>query len=97
MAYANSLAGPFIFDDKPAILENPSIRHLSALGAILSPPAIGNSVTGRPLVNLTFALNQAMSGDSPWSYHAFNLLIHLLAGLALFGLVRVALRRRRGP
>jgi tetratricopeptide (TPR) repeat protein len=86
--YWNSFSGPFVFDDLPAIVDNASIRHLADLGAVLHPPQDGSSVTGRPLVNLTFALNYAWGGLNPAGYHAFNLVVHLLAGLALFGLVR---------
>lgn len=88
LAYANSFQGPFIFDDKPAILDNPTIRQLWPLTKVLSPPPVGSSVTGRPLVNLSLAANYAISGEEVWSYHAANLLIHLVAGLALFGVVR---------
>ena len=90
-AYVHTFRGPFIFDDKPAILENPTIRHLWPLTEVFSPPSIGSSVTGRPLVNLSFAINYAISGENPWSYHALNLLIHVLGGLALFGIVRLSL------
>src|SRR6185369_8786768 len=48
----------------------------------------GTTVSGRPLVNLSLALNYAISGSNVWSYHALNILIHLAAGLVLFGLVR---------
>jgi tetratricopeptide (TPR) repeat protein len=83
--YANSFAGPFIFDDLDSIPQNPTIRHFTAA---LSPPGTGVTVTSRPVLNLSFALNYAISGDRVWSYHAVNLLIHALAGLALFGVVR---------
>ena len=85
--YANSLAAPFIFDDAPAIVENPSIRHLFPLGAVLSPPATG-STAGRPLANLSFALNYAAGGLDPRGYHAVNLLLHALAALVLLGVAR---------
>ena len=52
------------------------------------PPAGGLPVSGRPVLNLSFAINYAISGTAVWSYHALNLLIHVLAGLALFGIVR---------
>ena len=55
--YANTLRVPFFFDDRLAILENPTIRDLSALGQVLSPPENGSGVAGRPLVNLSLALN----------------------------------------
>lgn len=99
-AYANTFGHGFIFDDRPAIVDNPTIRDLRAFGTVLSPPADGSSVTGRPLVNLSFALNYALSGPAPWNYHATNLAIHALAALALFGVVRrtaVATNRRMRP
>ena len=92
-AYANSLSGPFVFDDLPAIVDNPTIRHLDQLGAVLHPPADGSTVTGRPLLNLSFALNSAWGGTNPVGYHVVNLILHTLAALTLFGLVRRTLRR----
>jgi Tfp pilus assembly protein PilF len=86
--YANSLDAPFFFDDAAAITENPTIRQLGNLGAVLSPPANGSSVAGRPLVNLSLALNYAVGGTAVRGYHAANVLIHVLVGLTLFGLVR---------
>lgn len=84
-AYRGSLGGPFIWDDLPVIPDNPRIR---ALG--------WDCLTGtsRPLVQLTFALNHALGGLDVRGYHVFNLAIHLLAALALFG---VAVRTLRGP
>jgi protein O-mannosyl-transferase len=97
-AYANSFAVPFLFDDTPSILQNQTIRHLAALGTVLSPPTKGGATTsGRPLLNLSLAINYALSGRYVWSYHALNLLVHLLAGLTLFGLVRRTLERLRLP
>jgi tetratricopeptide (TPR) repeat protein len=87
-AYANSLHVPFFFDDPFSIVENPTIRNLSALGKVLSPPNDGSGVTGRPLVNLSLAVNYAIGGLNPAGYHAVNILLHVGAGLALFGLVR---------
>ena len=86
-AYWNSFAGPFIFDDLATISQNSSLHRWSSLWSALSP--LPNSgLGGRPLANLTFVVNWAVSGDSVGSYHAVNLTIHLLAGLTLFGLVR---------
>jgi tetratricopeptide (TPR) repeat protein len=83
-AYANSFSGPFIFDDVDAILNNETIRHWSTAWW----PPVGPTVSGRPVLNLSLALNYAISGTAVWSYHALNLLIHLAAGLTLFGIVR---------
>ena len=88
-AYHNSFSGPFIWDDLFSITDNPTIRRF---GSALSPPHdVG--VGGRPISNLTLALNYALGGTDVWGYHAFNLLIHTLAGLTLLGLVRRTLQR----
>jgi tetratricopeptide (TPR) repeat protein len=81
VAYENSWAGPFVLDDAPAV------------AAAISPVGerrvdAGETTSGRPLLRLTLALNHAVSGEEVWSYHAFNLLVHLLAGFVLCGIVR---------
>ena len=87
--YANTLSAPFVFLDQASILDNTTIRHLWPLSGVLHPPLDqGITVEGRPLVNLSLALNYALSGTRVWSYHLFNLVVHGLAGLALFGIVR---------
>ncbi|MDE3084770.1 MAG: hypothetical protein KGJ37_06085, partial [Verrucomicrobiota bacterium] len=83
-AYHNSFSGPFVFDDGGSIIENRTIRHL---WSALSPPP-NETVSGRPVLNLSLAFNYALSGTKVWSYLALNLAIHILAGLTLFGLVR---------
>lgn len=93
-AYHNSLAVPFVLDDAADIAGNATIRHLWSLGTVLSPPrASGLTVSGRPLLNLTLAINYAVGGTEVRGYHALNLLIHVLAGLTLFGIVRRTLAR----
>jgi tetratricopeptide (TPR) repeat protein len=92
LAYSNSFHGAFALDDLPAIKENLTVQKTWA--DALHPPKEGQTVTGRPLVNLSFAANYqwdvAHKGDGfgVTGYHVVNLAIHLLAGLALFGLVR---------
>jgi len=94
-AYHNSFSGPFIYDDAPAILDNRSIRHLWPLTAALNPPhGEGLTVEGRPVLNLSLAINHPFGGTSVTGYHAANLSIHLLAGLVLFGIVRRTLAGR---
>ena len=87
-AYSNSLTTPFLFDDGASILENPTIRSLTPLSRVLSPPGDGRTVQGRPFLNLSLALSYAISGERTWGYHLVNLVIHMAAALALFGLVR---------
>jgi protein O-mannosyl-transferase len=85
--YSNSLHGVFLLDDASSIAGNPTIRHLSKLGDIFSTRAFV-TVQSRPILNLSLALNYAISGTEVWSYHLFNILIHIASGLFLFGIVR---------
>ncbi len=87
-AYHNTLSTPFVFDDQFAIVDNPTIRDLSNLGDVLRPPPFAAGAAGRPLINLTLAINYALGGLQPWGYHALNVVLHALAALALFGLAR---------
>jgi len=93
-AYHNCYRAPFVYDDQAAIVDNASIRHLwPPWDALLSPPA-DTTVGGRPVANLTLALNYALGGTRVWGYHALNVLIHILGALALFGVAR---RTLAGP
>jgi len=91
VAYHNSFRGPFVFDDTDSITDNLTIRSLRSIRQVLSPPAEGETVTGRPLINLSLAVNYAISRFEVWSYHVFNLVVHILAGLTLYAVVRCTL------
>ncbi|HTU02033.1 MAG TPA: tetratricopeptide repeat protein [Candidatus Sulfotelmatobacter sp.] len=92
-AYHDCLRAPFVFDDISSITENASIRRLWPLWLAFSPPSSGATVGGRPVANLTLAVNYALSGTDPWSYHAVNMILHALAGMTLFGVLRRTLAR----
>jgi tetratricopeptide (TPR) repeat protein len=80
-AYSNSFTGEFLFDDSPAILENADIGQLW-------PQSVAAVLRSRSLGDFSFAVNYALGGLDVRGYHAVNLVVHLLAALALFGLVR---------
>jgi len=90
--YHNTFSVPFLMDDLCTVVENWSIRHLWPLRDAVWPSPEG-LLGGRPVVQFSFALNYAFGGLSPVGYHAVNLIIHVLAGLTLFGLVRRTLQR----
>ncbi len=72
LVYAPSIAGGFLYDDGNLITRNPSIRELREIRTVLMyEPA-------RPILNLSWALNYALGGEAPWSYHLVNVLIHAL-------------------
>jgi tetratricopeptide (TPR) repeat protein len=87
MAYANSLAGPFLFDDRVTLVDNTQIRQLWPLSQALFASR-ETPTAGRPLVNLSFAMNYAMGGLQVRGYHLVNITIHLACALLLFGVVR---------
>ena len=87
LTWSNSFRVPFLMDDQGNILQSQYIRHLWPIWDVLFPP-VGALVGGRPLYNLSFALNYAVSGLTVWSYHLFNILVHALSALWMFALVR---------
>ncbi len=94
IAYRGSFTAPFVFDDLPGIVRNATIRQLWPLDNVLLPAqASGTGVVGRPIVNLSLALNFAVGGLDVRGYHAVNLLVHLATTLLLFAVVRRACER----
>lgn len=90
-AFHNALSGPFLFDDRGSIRDNPSIRHWASAW---NPP-VSAGVGGRPLLNETFALNYAWNGLNPAGYHLFNVLLHAVAACLLLGVLRRTLEAPR--
>ncbi len=82
LVYYNSLQAPFIFDDLRHIGLNPRIRQLW-------PPWDIVLHTSRPVVLFSVAMNYALGGLNPWGYHAFNVGVHILAALILYGVARL--------
>jgi Tfp pilus assembly protein PilF len=73
--YLRTLSYPFHFDDFDWIRDNPALRPPLDLAAIW------DFRPSRFLADLTFALDRVMTGGSPASYRATNLVIHWLAAL----------------
>jgi protein O-mannosyl-transferase len=94
LAYANAVGRPFMFDDVSAIIDNERIRQLDPTVFL---PERERPVAGRPLVNLSFAINYALGGLNVAGYHIWNIALHLLCGLLLFAIVRDTLGLPRVP
>lgn len=86
LVYHNCYHVPFIFDDDSSIKDNPTLESLWS--AWWPPTGHGLTVSGRPLLNFTLAINYAIGGTDVQGYHVGNVLIHILAAVALFGVVR---------
>ena len=92
-AYKNTLDVPFLFDDEPAITDNPRIRHLWPFGD--HGYAVQSTEAGRPVVRLTLALNYRFGELEPRGYHLVNLGLHLASAWLLFELLWRLLRAPR--
>lgn len=92
--YWPGLQGGFFFDDGPSILFAEGVRleslSLEAIHQALVSGGAGPS--GRPVAQLSFALNHYFSGFDPLAFKATNLAIHLGCGLLVFALALRLLR-----
>jgi protein O-mannosyl-transferase len=88
LTWCNSLSAPFQFDDYESILGNPSIRELALPSSLVPPATGGETVSGRPILNLSFALNYALGKFDVRGYRAVNVLVHAFGALVLFEIVR---------
>jgi Flp pilus assembly protein TadD len=89
LLYAGSLDAPFVFDDLPAIVDNPRLKSPIDWGALFA------FMPARIVAMATFAANLSV-GDSPASLRVVNIAIHLAATALVFTLVLQLLARTRG-
>ncbi len=76
LAYLPAFKAEFvIWDDDEYVLGNTLIRSFSNFKEMLVVPFQGNH---HPLTLLSLAFNYSISGLEPWSYHLFNIILHLL-------------------
>jgi hypothetical protein len=91
LIYWAALHAPFVEQDLSSIVGNVSLRH-GFWSAMADSWTGGRLVMGRPVLNLSFALNYRLGGLRPAGYHATNVLIHLGSALSLFGIIRRAFK-----
>lgn len=98
LLYAPAVDNSFQYDDRHSIVENPHLRVLDNWPAFFVDPTLfsrdADKAMYRPLVLLSLALNYAWTGYETHSYHWFNLGIHALCSLLVWG---VLLRLGRTP
>ncbi len=82
--YSNILHAEFFFDDYSSIVDNETIKDLDASLAALS--------LNRYVTYLTFALNYAVSGLMPFSYHLLNIIIHIVNAFLVYCLVILGMK-----
>jgi len=95
--YQGSLHGPFTFDDRPKIIDNPDIKDWQHIWAKLVYPydakrEMTRNDPSRPVVYLSFAFNYALGKLDTFGYRLFNVLLHCLNALLLFACTRLLMR-----
>ena len=92
ISYANTLYSPFVLDDMHSFLEEPNVYVKDF--SYESFGKLSNTIFGKArLIPLaTFALNHQFAKGQMPPFHITNILIHLLATLVLFWLLKVILR-----
>jgi hypothetical protein len=89
--YGPSLAGPRLFDDEVMLGD---LGQAGSFAEIISSLNWMRPET-RPIVRLTFAVEEMLFGDSMTVHRLANILIHVFAAFALFELVRTVCRQSK--
>ena len=93
-AYANSVRIPFLWDDLPSIVHNETIRRFWAFPGALAPP-LETPMAGRPVVNVSLAINYAIDGLRVNGYHWMNIGIHVACAMLVYLVAWRALASQR--
>jgi tetratricopeptide (TPR) repeat protein len=96
--YANSINGQFVWDDNSFIKDNQYIKSAGNIPDIFSTN-IGKGVGKvyslyRPLQMLTYMVDYSLWGLDVKGYHITNIVLHILAALALFYLTFILFGNR---
>lgn len=94
LASASSLGNGFAYDDITLVVDNDRLAHWNDPQRIwltdwwYNPPDVTEErhrdLLYRPLTMQTLALNYAIGGEHPFGYHAFNVLVHVLASMLAY-------------
>ena len=91
LIYSSNLTGPFVFDDGRNIRDNPAIRLTDLSWHGLKEAATKSPLPNRPLAYVSFALNFYVNGYRTVGFRLVNILIHILAGVCLYFLLKTTL------
>ena len=93
LIYWPGLHGYFFFDDEVSILqaERLQISSLTVDSLRQAWSSGGAGPTGRPVSQVSFALNYYFSGFDPFKFKATNLAFHLVNGLLVLALAKLLL------
>jgi len=80
--YVPGLNGTFLLDDFPQL--SPLIESVDDGGDVWGYLFSRSGYLGRPVSMSTFIMNSLLYGGDTWYWKAWNLIIHMLTGLAIF-------------
>ncbi|RAO75553.1 tetratricopeptide repeat protein [Dyella jiangningensis] len=90
------MAGGWVFDDYPNIVENAAIHitqgHSTLAAWVNSAVSSPSSFLRRPLASLTFSMNWYAGAGDPSPFKITNIAIHLINGVLLFCMLRALLQ-----
>lgn len=92
LVYWTGLHGPFLLDDESNLRSIPEWLD-GNLGLYTLLFERGAGTLGRPLSMASFAFNAWVGSYAPFPLKVGNLIVHLLCGFAIFGFLRLLLRR----
>lgn len=90
--YSNTLIHPFVgFDDKRLIINNPFIKDFQNIGKLLPPQYfnlknVPNLI--RPVSIASTMIDHKIWNLNPFGFHLTNIILHLLATLLVFTLIK---------
>lgn len=86
LAYVNSIPNGFVFDDTLVIEYNSALRDPSRWISLFTNDYWGTQYKSglyRPITLVTYALNHWLFGPGPLSFHAVNVLLHVIVSTLL--------------
>ena len=86
---------PFVFDDKPSILNNYYIQVKNLTLESLKNAAFKSICHNRPVANISFALNYYFHQYNLPGYHLVNIIIHIITAILLYFFTKLTLEISR--
>lgn len=90
LAYSNSFDSAFHFDDYSSIITHPYIKSINNIPYFFYYN--GSPLISRPVTMATFAVNFAIGGLDPFSYHVMNFFIHLANAIMVYWLMTLTFK-----
>ncbi len=93
LVYSNSLSVPFVFDDRPNIVENSNVRVTELSFDSLLSAGFKSNLGSRPVANISFALNYYFNKYNVFGFHLVNVIIHVFTGIFLYCFILLTLNQ----